>query len=107
MTLPCRANQLAPWVNVSLTATELDKALKNHITTIMNHYHGKLYAWDVIVRPYTLSGESTKVIVQNEMISDNTPTETFKNNIWTQKFGEEAMPKALKYARAVDKQPKL
>lgn len=65
------------------------------------------------------------------MISDNTPNETFKDNvrvyyirsptskpsvltqvliimqIWTQKFGEEAMPKALTYARAVDKQPKL
>ena len=41
------------------------------------------------------------------MISDNTPNETFKQNIWTQKFGEEAMAKALTYARAVDKQPKL
>ncbi|GJE94193.1 glycoside hydrolase family 10 protein [Phanerochaete sordida] len=76
-------NQLPPWVNASLTATELDKALKNHITTIMDHYRGKIYAWDVI----------------NEMISDNTPNETFKDNIWTQKFGEEAMPKALAYAR--------
>ncbi|KIP04450.1 glycoside hydrolase family 10 protein [Phlebiopsis gigantea 11061_1 CR5-6] len=84
-------NQLPPWVNTSLTATELDKALENHITAIMDHYRGKIYAWDVI----------------NEMISDNTPNETFKDNIWTQKFGEEAMPKALAYARAVDKQPKL
>ncbi|EJC99117.1 uncharacterized protein FOMMEDRAFT_142779 [Fomitiporia mediterranea MF3/22] len=84
-------NQLPPWVNDTLTATELDRALKNHITTIMDHYRGKLYAWDVI----------------NEMISDNTPNETFKDNIWTQKFGEEAMPKALTYARAVDSQPKL
>ena len=46
----CRGNQLPPWVNTSLTATELDKALQNHITTIMDHYRGKLYAWDVIVR---------------------------------------------------------
>ena len=45
-----RGNQLAPWVNSSLTATELDKALKNHITKIMNHFAGKLYAVDVIVR---------------------------------------------------------
>ncbi|PSR75767.1 hypothetical protein PHLCEN_2v8884 [Hermanssonia centrifuga] len=84
-------NQLPPWVNDTLSATELDRALKNHITTIMDHYRGKLYSWDVI----------------NEMISDNTPNETFKDNIWTQKFGEEAMPKALTYARAVDSQPKL
>jgi len=84
-------NQLPPWVNTNLTATELDNALKNHITKIMDHYRGKIYAWDVV----------------NEMISDNTNNETFKDNIWTQKFGEEAMPKALTYARAVDSQPKL
>ena len=45
-----RGNQLAPWVNSTLTATELDKALKNHITKIMNHFAGKLHAVDVIVR---------------------------------------------------------
>ena len=45
-----RGNQLPPWVNESLTATELDKALKNHITKVMDHYRGKLYAIDVIVR---------------------------------------------------------
>ena len=47
--LVIRGNQLAPWVNSSLTATELDRALKNHITKIMDHFRGKLYAWDVIV----------------------------------------------------------
>lgn len=44
-----RGNQLPPWVNDTLTATELDKALKNHITKVMEHYRGKLYAIDVIV----------------------------------------------------------
>ena len=48
--LVLRENQLPPWVNDTLTATELDRALKNHITTIMDHYRGKLYAIDVIVR---------------------------------------------------------
>ncbi|KAL0575833.1 hypothetical protein V5O48_006141 [Marasmius crinis-equi] len=83
-------NQLAPWVNDSLSATELDRALKNHINKIMEHYRGKLYAWDVI----------------NELISD-TPNTTFKDVIWTRKFGESAMPKALTYAREADPQPKL
>ncbi|KAF9257616.1 glycoside hydrolase [Marasmius fiardii PR-910] len=83
-------NQLAPWVNDTLSATELDRALKNHIDTIMNHYRGRLYAWDVI----------------NELISD-TPNATFKDIIWTRKFGEQAMPKALTYARQADPQPKL
>ncbi|KAL5522844.1 hypothetical protein ACEPAG_8862 [Sanghuangporus baumii] len=84
-------NQLAPWVNDSLTATQLDRALENHIKTVLNHYRGKLYAFDVI----------------NEMISDNTPNETFKDNIWTRKFGEIAMPKALQYAREADKNIKI
>ncbi|KAI0087840.1 glycoside hydrolase superfamily [Irpex rosettiformis] len=79
-------NQLAPWVNTSLTAVELDRALQNHITTILNHYRGKLYAVDVV----------------NELISDNTPNETFKQGIWDTKFGEDAIPKALTYARAAD-----
>ncbi|KAL5522907.1 hypothetical protein ACEPAF_1174 [Sanghuangporus sanghuang] len=84
-------NQLAPWVNDSLTATQLDRALENHIKTVLNHYRGQLYAFDVI----------------NEMISDNTPNETFKDNIWTRKFGEIAMPKALQYARETDKNIKI
>ncbi|KAH8104391.1 hypothetical protein DFH11DRAFT_1733866 [Phellopilus nigrolimitatus] len=34
--------------NTSLSATKLDRALGNHITTDMDHYRGKLYSWDVI-----------------------------------------------------------
>ena len=41
------------------------------------------------------------------MISDNTPNETFKDNIWTEKFGEEAVPKALFYAREANPNLKL
>ncbi|OCB91731.1 hypothetical protein A7U60_g1009 [Sanghuangporus baumii] len=89
--MKARGNQLAPWVNDSLTATQLDRALENHIKTVLNHYRGQLYAFDVI----------------NEMISDNTPNETFKDNIWTRKFGEIAMPKALQYARETDKNIKI
>ncbi|KAI0802106.1 glycoside hydrolase superfamily [Irpex lacteus] len=77
---------LAPWVTTNLTAVELDRALQNHITKILNHYRGKLYAVDVV----------------NELISDNTPNETFKQGIWLTKFGEDAIPKAFTYARAAD-----
>ncbi|KAJ7587413.1 glycoside hydrolase superfamily [Mycena floridula] len=81
------ANQLAPWVNSSLSATELDRALENHINTVLDHFKGRLYAFDII----------------NEMISDSpSAISIFKDNIWTQKFGESAMPKALTYARKAD-----
>ncbi|KAH8103692.1 glycoside hydrolase superfamily [Phellopilus nigrolimitatus] len=43
-------NQLPTWVNTSLSATELDRALENHIITVMDHFHGTLYSWDGIVR---------------------------------------------------------
>ncbi|KAJ8093854.1 hypothetical protein PM082_009718 [Marasmius tenuissimus] len=83
---------LAPWVNDSLSATELDAALENHISKIMDHYRGRLYAWDVI----------------NEIISDTPANATFKDTIWTRKFGGlDAMKKALTYAREADPQPKL
>ncbi|KAK7032532.1 hypothetical protein VNI00_012930 [Paramarasmius palmivorus] len=87
-------NQLAPWVNDTLSKSELDEALKHHIHTVLQRYHEKLYAFDVI----------------NELISD-TPTAnaTFKDNIWTRKFagGEDVMKKALTYARMVDENVKL
>ncbi|KAH8110117.1 glycoside hydrolase superfamily, partial [Phellopilus nigrolimitatus] len=37
---------LPTWVNTSLSATELDRALENHIITVMDHFHGTLYSWD-------------------------------------------------------------
>ncbi|EEB92716.1 hypothetical protein MPER_08735, partial [Moniliophthora perniciosa FA553] len=81
---------LPTWVNESLSATELDRALKHHINVIMNRYRGRVYAWDVV----------------NEPISD-TPNATFRETIWTHKLGEESVAKALTYARQADPVPKL
>ncbi|KAK7054360.1 hypothetical protein VNI00_003554 [Paramarasmius palmivorus] len=81
---------LPPWVNETLSATELDRALKHHIEVIMDRYRGKVYAWDVV----------------NEPISD-TPNATFRETIWTHKFGEASVAKALTYAREADPVPKL
>ncbi|KAF5344421.1 hypothetical protein D9758_015476 [Tetrapyrgos nigripes] len=81
---------LPPWVNESLSATEIDRPLKHHITTIMQHYKGRVYAWDVV----------------NEPISDD-PNATFRDDIWTHKLGQESVAKALTYAREADPVPKL
>ncbi|KAK7054385.1 hypothetical protein VNI00_003579 [Paramarasmius palmivorus] len=81
---------LPPWINESLSATELDRALKHHIEVIMDRYRGKIYAYDVV----------------NEPISD-TPNATFRETIWTHKLGEESVAKALTYARQADPVPKL
>jgi len=61
------------------------KRLKEHITTVVSRYKGKIYAWDVV----------------NEAISDN-PNEYFRNSIWYRICGEDFMAKAFEYAHEAD-----
>ncbi len=42
-------NQLAPWVKSgSFSPEELSSILHDHITTVMQHFAGKVWAWDVV-----------------------------------------------------------
>jgi len=59
--------------------------LKDHITTVVNRYKGKLYAWDVV----------------NEAISDQ-PEEYLRNSEWLKICGEEYIAKAFEYAHEAD-----
>lgn len=59
--------------------------LKDHITTVVNRYTGKIYAWDVV----------------NEAISDK-PDEYLRNSEWLQICGEEYIAKAFQYAHEAD-----
>jgi len=61
------------------------KRLKEHITTVVSRYKGKIYAWDVV----------------NEAISDN-PNEYFRNSVWYRICGEDFMAKAFEYAHEAD-----
>ena len=61
------------------------KRLKEHITTVVNRYKGKVYAWDVV----------------NEAISDD-PKEILRNSIWYQICGEDFIVKAFEYAHEAD-----
>ncbi|KAH8922989.1 glycoside hydrolase family 10 protein [Atractiella rhizophila] len=81
------ANQLPSWVS-GLSASQLDAALKNHITQVMTHYKGKIYAWDVV----------------NEHIEENG---AIKDTIWSRAFGIDLFTKSLTYARAADPAAKL
>lgn len=59
--------------------------LKEHITTVVNHYKGRIYAWDVV----------------NEAVDDN-PSTYLRNSMWYQICGEDFISKAFEYAHAAD-----
>jgi endo-1,4-beta-xylanase len=59
--------------------------LKEHITTVVNRYKGKIYAWDVV----------------NEAVDDNS-SRLLRNSLWYQICGEDFIIKAFEYAHAAD-----
>ena len=81
----CWHNQTPRWLFVDSTGKNVTKEvllqrLKDHITTVVNHYKGKIYAWDVV----------------NEAISDS-PREFLRNSQWLKTCGEEYIAKAFQY----------
>jgi len=68
-----------------VTKEVLLKRLKDHITTVVNRYKGKIYAWDVV----------------NEAIDDDS-TRFLRNSLWYQICGEDFIVKAFEYAHEAD-----
>ncbi|MDQ6843272.1 MAG: endo-1,4-beta-xylanase [Bacteroidota bacterium] len=86
----CWHNQTPAWLFKDdsgnlVTKQVLLKRLKDHITTVVNRYKGKIYAWDVV----------------NEAVSDK-PDEYLRNSLWYQICGEEYISKAFEYAHEAD-----
>ena len=68
--------------------------LKDHITTVVSHYKGRIYAWDVV----------------NEAVSDENSddsTRILRNSPWYRICGDEFIAKAFEYAHAADPQAQL
>jgi endo-1,4-beta-xylanase len=80
-------NQTPSWAQ-NLSATELRKAMVNHINTVMGHYRGKVFAWDVV----------------NEAFAENG---TRRQSFWQQKLGDGYIAEAFRAARAADPTAKL
>jgi endo-1,4-beta-xylanase len=86
----CWHNQTPRWMfkdsfGNNVTKEVLLKRLKDHITTVVSRYKGKIYAWDVV----------------NEAISDK-KDEYLRNSLWLQICGEEYIARAFEYAHEAD-----
>lgn len=91
----CWHQQTPEWIFKDSLGKEVTKPvllqrLKNHITTVVNRYKGKVYAWDVV----------------NEVIDDDS-TKLLRNSKWYQICGEDFIIKAFQYAHEADPTAKL
>lgn len=73
-----------------VTKAALLQRLKEHITTVVSRYKGKIYAWDVV----------------NEAIDDDS-TRLLRNSPWYQVCGDEFIARAFEYAHAADPDAQL
>ena len=89
----CWHNQVPEWIfkNGEETASkeQVLNRLRTHITTVMTHFKGKVYAWDVV----------------NEVIDDG--SSIYRSSQWYNICGEDYIFEAFRAARAADPDAKL
>ncbi len=91
----CWHNQAPRWIflddkGATVSKDVLLQRLKDHITTVVNRYKGKIYAWDVV----------------NEAVSDN-KDEYLRPSTWLQICGEGYIAKAFQWAHEADPDARL
>ncbi len=84
-------NQIPSWVtNGNFTRDQVIAIMQDHITTVMQHFAGKVVAWDVV----------------NEAVSDNNGAMR-TDSFWFQKIGQDYIQMAYQFARQADPNAKL
>jgi len=80
-------SQTPGWVQ-NLDGAAMRAAMQNHITNVVGHYRGQLYAWDVVNEPLNEDG-------------------TLRSSFWLQRLGPGYIAEAFRAARAADPNVKL
>lgn len=86
-------SQLANWVN---SVSDVKSAMINHITSVMTHYKGKIYSWDVV---------NEAVDVDN--IKTGMGNAKLRASVFYNKIGKDYIDLAFQTAHTVDPSAKL
>lgn len=85
----CNDSSTPGWVrNGSWTRTTLLAVMREHITTVLNHYRGRVATWDVV----------------NEALADDG---SLRNCVWSRVIGADWVEQAFRIADSVDPQARL
>ncbi len=78
--------QIPKWMNNDqLSREELSAILKEYITTVVTHFKGRIYAWDVV----------------NEAIDEKEP-DTYRKTVWYKVLGPSCIDSAFVWAHRAD-----
>jgi len=90
-------SQNPSWVFTNASKAVLLDRMRAHITAVMTHFKGKVYAWDVV----------NEAIMEDGTYRDGNEADDTKKSRWYEIIGEEYIAEAFRAAHAADPDAKL